>query len=104
MRHDGHPSVILRRLTLADLPEIAAVHQVAFPRTLACRFGREALRRQCASLMTGLYAPEAVGAFQQGSLVGFCFVGVRHVAEGHFLRQHAGFLDVAVSLPPVVAD
>jgi hypothetical protein len=45
MRDDGHPSLILRRLTLADLPEIAAVHQVAFPRTLASRFGRQASRR-----------------------------------------------------------
>ena len=82
----------LRPLTVADLPAIAAVHQDAFPRTVASRLGLEASRRQYESLMSGPYATAGLGAFERDRLVGFCFVGVRHASDRDFIRRHAGFL------------
>lgn len=97
--------MILRQLTLNDLPEIAAVHQVAFPSTVASRLGREASRRQYESFMNGPYVTAGLGAFEEDRLMGFCFVGVRYVAESHFLRQHAHFLLWRlVSRPWLMAD
>ena len=82
----------LRPITRDDLPAIAAVHQAAFPRTVASRLGAEASRRQYESLMTGPYVTAGLGAFEQGRLVGFCFVGVRHASECDFMRRYMGFL------------
>jgi ribosomal protein S18 acetylase RimI-like enzyme len=95
----------LRALTAADLPAIAAVHQVAFPCTVASRLGLEASRRQYESLMTGPYGTAGLGAFEQNRLVGFCFVGVRHASERDFVRHHAWFLIWRLSTRPwLLAD
>ena len=90
----------LRPLSLEDLPSIAAVHQAAFPRTVASRLGAEASRRQYETLMTGPYGTAGLGAFEQGRLVGFCFVGIRHASECVFLRKHTWFLVGRLCLHP----
>ncbi|MCS6243013.1 MAG: GNAT family N-acetyltransferase [Opitutus sp.] len=81
----------LRPLIRDDLPAIAAVHQAAFPRTVASRLGTEASRRQYETLMTGPYNSAGLGAFEQDRLAGFCFVGIRHASEYVFVRKHAWF-------------
>jgi len=82
----------LRPITRDDLPAIAAVHQAAFPRTVASRLGAEASRRHYETLMTGPYRTVGLGAFEQDRLAGFCFVGIRHASECVFVREHAWFL------------
>jgi len=95
----------LQALTVADLPAIAAVHQDAFPHTVASRLGLQASLRQYESLMSGPYATTGLGAFEHDRLVGFCFVGVRHASDRVFLRRHFGFLIFRLcSRPWLLAD
>jgi len=82
----------LRILTSADLPAIAAVHVAAFPRAAISHLGRVAARRYYHALSTGPHATAGLGAFEGDRLSGFSFVGVRHIAEGHFVRSHPFFL------------
>jgi len=82
----------LRPLIGDDLPAIAAIHQEAFPRTVASHLGAEASRRQYETLMMGPYGTAGLGAFEQGRLVGFCFVGIRHASECAFMWRHLRFL------------
>jgi ribosomal protein S18 acetylase RimI-like enzyme len=82
----------LRTLSREDLPAVAAVHRAAFPRMVVSRIGAEAVRRYYESLLSGPYETAGLGAFEEGRLAGFCFVGVRHWSEGVFVREHAAFI------------
>ncbi|HTB81352.1 MAG TPA: GNAT family N-acetyltransferase [Opitutaceae bacterium] len=82
----------LRILTSNDIPAIATIHLMAFPRAAVSRLGRGAARRYYDSLMSGRYGTVGLGAFEQDQLSGFCFVGVRHSAEIFYVRRHALFL------------
>jgi ribosomal protein S18 acetylase RimI-like enzyme len=90
----------LRVLTSADLPAVAAVHVAAFPRAAISHLGREAARRYYHALSTGPHATVGLGAFDEDRLTGFSFVGVRHIAEGHYVRSHPFFLAWCVATHP----
>jgi ribosomal protein S18 acetylase RimI-like enzyme len=82
----------LHRLAPADLKAVATLHRAAFPRAAISRLGATAARRYYESLLSGPHETVGVGAFENGRLTGFSFVGVRHSAEIFFVRQHAWFL------------
>jgi ribosomal protein S18 acetylase RimI-like enzyme len=90
----------LRILTPDDIPVVAAIHRAVFPRAAISRLGQAAARRYYDSLMSGLYDTVGVGAFEQNQLSGFCFVGVRHIAEISYVRQHALFLAWRIASHP----
>ena len=90
----------LRRLTRADLPAVATVHRAAFPRAAVTRLGHAAARRYYESLLSGPHETVGLGVFEQGRLAGFSFVGVRHIAEIAFVRQHAWFLAGRIATHP----
>lgn len=84
--------MILRVLNVADLPAVAALHVGAFPRAAVSRLGCGAAARYYESLMCGPHGTVGLGAYASSRLTGFCFVGVRHIAEPYFVRRHAAFL------------
>lgn len=94
------PAMNLRILTRDDLAAVAALHLAAFPRAAVSRLGGGAARRYYDSLMSGPYGTVGLGAFEQGRLSGFCFVGVRHIAETSYLRHHALFLAWRIATHP----
>jgi ribosomal protein S18 acetylase RimI-like enzyme len=90
----------LRILTPDDIPAVATIHRAVFPRAAISRLGHAAAQRYYESLMSGLYATVGVGAFEQNQLSGFCFIGVRHIAEISYVRQHALFLAWRIATHP----
>jgi len=82
----------LRRLMSTDLPAVAALHRLAFPRAAVSRLGQEAARRYYQSLLSGPHDAVGLGRFDCGQLEGFAFVGVRCIAEIRYVRQHGWFL------------
>ncbi len=90
----------LRILTSKDLPAVATLHLAAFPRAAVSRLGRAAARRYYDSLMSGPHETVGLGVFEQNQLSGFCFVGVRHIAEAFYVRRHAWFLAWRIATHP----
>jgi ribosomal protein S18 acetylase RimI-like enzyme len=90
----------LRILTSNDIPAVATIHLTAFPRAAVSRLGRGAARRYYDSLMSDRYGTVGLGAFEQNQLSGFCFVGVRHIAETFYVRHHAFFLAWRIATHP----
>jgi ribosomal protein S18 acetylase RimI-like enzyme len=87
-------------LTLADLPSVARVHVLAFPNAAVSRLGQEAVRRFYATLMAGPPGTHGFGAFVNGQLAGYCFIGVRHELEPRFLRRNAVYLGWQLATHP----
>jgi ribosomal protein S18 acetylase RimI-like enzyme len=90
----------LRILTSRDFPAVAVVHLAVFPRAAISRLGRAAARRYYDSLMSGPHGTVGLGAFEQNQLLGFCFVGVRHIAEAFYVQHHALFLMWRIATRP----
>ncbi|MBA4138229.1 MAG: hypothetical protein C0518_13015 [Opitutus sp.] len=92
----------LRRLTHADLFDVADVHVAAFPRAAVSQLGRGAVRRYYETLLA--CDPRCVGhgAFVGNRLAGFCFTGRRFEIEPEFLRRHRLFLAARAALHPWV--
>lgn len=90
----------LRFLNSDDLSQVARVHARAFPRTAMAKLGVEALRRYYYSLMHYDEGAQAIGAFVDGRLVGFCFVGIRRQSDRTFLRHNWAFVAWRIALNP----
>ena len=82
----------LHLLSWDDLPMVATIHRAAFPRAAISRLGQAAACRYYESLMSGPYGTVGLGIFAEEQLAGYCFVGIRHIAETAYVRRHIWFL------------
>lgn len=95
------PSVTLRTLTHADVPQISAIHMRAFPRRAMTALGSEAVARYYAWLLAEVH-PHAyrMGAFDGEHLLGFNFAGRYNGALSGFLQHNRNFLIAKVAARP----
>lgn len=85
--------ILLRRLGEDDLTEVARVHRAAFPGSALTRLGEEAVRRYYLWLMTDAEEMYAIGAFEDGRLLGFLFGGIAEWDNmSQFLKQNRSLL------------
>jgi ribosomal protein S18 acetylase RimI-like enzyme len=85
-------AIVLRDLTVADLPQVTNVHLAAFSTAALTQLGAEAVRRYYLWQMTGPHDALALGAFEGVELAGFNFCGIFRGAMGGFLHKERGFL------------
>ena len=84
--------VVIRELQVADLPQVAAVHLMAFPESALTMLGTEAVRRYYEWQLVGPHDVVALSALLDSELVGFCFGGIFRGAMSGFVRKNRGFL------------
>lgn len=85
--------IILRKLTTADLPQIARVHINSFPDSALTKLGAGIVERYYRWQLTGPHEKvRAVGAFIADECVGFSFSGVFDGSTSGFIRQNRVFL------------
>ncbi|CAN5273002.1 hypothetical protein BH11MYX1_BH11MYX1_45790 [soil metagenome] len=82
----------VRPLHASDLRAVATLHDAAFPSSALSRLGTEAVRRYYLWLFEGPHQATNLGAFEDGSLVGFVFGGLFNGAMTGFLQQNRGYL------------
>ncbi len=98
-------TVQIRGLTRDDLTRVAEVHVQAFRDSAITKLGKEAARRYYEWQLTGPHDCQAIGAFIDGALAGFCFGGVFRGAMSGFLRANRLFLIGRVLVHPyLLAD
>jgi len=90
----------LSRLVQDDLPCVAHIHMLAFPRSALTRLGKEAVRRYYEWQLLGPHDSVALGAVVDGELVGFCFGGVFRGALSGFVRKNRLFLAWRILIHP----
>lgn len=98
--------IILRRLGTDDLDAVARVHGAAFPKSALPRLGEEAVRRYYRWLLDDAEEMYAIGAFEDGQLLGFLFGGIPHWDNmSQFLKQNRGLLIKGfIRQPWLIAD
>lgn len=79
---------------------MAAVHRRAFPEAILTRLGHEPVRRYYEWLLTGPHDAHLLGAFEGGTLVGYCFGGRFHGSLTGFLREHPAHLAWRLAVRP----
>ncbi len=85
--------IILRRLSNEDLPQVARLHQKAFPDSALTRLGLEPIRRYYAWQITGPHDCYNIGAYHlENALVGYCFGGIFRGSLTGFLAENKRFL------------
>jgi ribosomal protein S18 acetylase RimI-like enzyme len=82
----------IRVLEADNLPQVACIHQNAFPKSALGKLGKEAVRRYYEWQLIGPHDAVAKGIFQNGSLTGFCFAGIFHGALAGFIRKNRSYL------------
>jgi len=85
-------NIEIRRLGKSDLPRVALIHVAAFPKSALTKLGVEAVRRYYEWQLIGPHECDALGAFLDDRLVGFCFAGVFKGAMSGFLQKNWLFL------------
>lgn len=93
-------AVTVRPVVAADLADVAAVHQRAFPDSAITHLGLEAARRYYRWQLEGPHDAVAVLAERQGEMAGFCFAGVFRGAMSGFLRRERWFLVRRIATHP----
>ena len=84
--------MLIRKIRAEDLPDVAAVHMLAFPESALTRLGVEAVRRYYEWQLLGPHEVTALGAYVNAELVGFCFGGIFRGAMSGFVRKNRKFL------------
>lgn len=87
-------------LSVANLPEIVAVHVQSFPLSATTSLGPEAVRRYYEWQFIGPHRAHYLGAWVDDQLGGFCFCGKFRGAMGGFLARNKWFLTRRVLLHP----
>lgn len=88
--HESVPQ--LRPLEIADLPQVAAIHALAFPNGALTKLGPETLRRFYEWQLLGPHEVYAAGLFLQEQCTGYCFAGVFKGTATGFLHHNLLFL------------
>jgi ribosomal protein S18 acetylase RimI-like enzyme len=85
--------IVLRKLELADLPQVAQVHINSFPDSALTKLGAPIVERYYLWQLTGPHEKVwATGAFVAGDCAGFSFGGIFNGSTGGFVRQNKAFL------------
>lgn len=92
--------VLVLELKKNNLGDVAAIHSSAFPQSAMTSLGHEAVRRYYEWQLIGPHECDALGAFRDGELLGFCFGGKFRGALSGFLRQNRLFLTREVLTHP----
>jgi ribosomal protein S18 acetylase RimI-like enzyme len=85
-------NVMIREIQARDLPDVAAVHMLAFPESALTLLGTEAVRRYYEWQLVGPHDVVALSAMLDSELVGFCFGGIFRGAMSGFVRKNRKFL------------
>jgi len=93
-------NIEIRCLSKNDLPSVALIHVAAFPKSALTKLGVEAVRRYYEWQLIGPHECNALGAFFDDRLVGFCFAGVFKGAISGFLQKNWLFLLRCVLVRP----
>lgn len=93
----------LKRLTRADLDEVARLHCAAFPGAALSRLGPRVVAQYYRWLLEGPHDADAWGAYAGDELAGFCFSGVWRGAEAGFVRNRWPHLAGAILRRPWLA-
>ncbi|WP_322506762.1 GNAT family N-acetyltransferase [Anaerolinea sp.] len=93
-------TITIRNLEREHLSRVAQIHIRAFQDRALSSLGEEAVRRYYEWQLTGPHDAIAIGAFEEGNLLGFCFAGVFRGALSGFLRKNRGFLFTRLILRP----
>ncbi len=96
-------SIAIRSLTIEDCPDVAKLHQRAFPVSALSKLGKDAVCRYYEWQVTGPHDCLSVGAFQDTEMVGFVIAGVFHGALSGFIYKNRGFLILQVISRPWLA-
>lgn len=75
-----------------DLVQVARIHLIAFPGSALAHLGTGAVEHYYRWLLLGPHHAFCVGAFIEGSLVGFCFGGKFRGAMSGFLKKNRWYL------------
>lgn len=95
------PEIVLRKLEIEDLPQIAAVHIDSFPESALTKLGAAIVERYYLWQLTGPHEKvHAVGAFAPGECAGFSFSGKFSGSTSGFIRRNKSFLVKEVLLHP----
>jgi ribosomal protein S18 acetylase RimI-like enzyme len=95
------PEIVLRKLEIEDLPQIAVVHINSFPESALTRLGASIVERYYLWQLTGPHEKvHAVGAFVAGDCAGFSFSGKFSGSTSGFIKQNKMFLAKKVLLRP----
>jgi ribosomal protein S18 acetylase RimI-like enzyme len=86
------PSITVRPLVGDDTSAVAQIHLQSFSTSALTRLGAEAVRRNYESLHTGPHELVALGAFDNGGMLGFCYAGVFRGETSYFLTTNRWFL------------
>jgi ribosomal protein S18 acetylase RimI-like enzyme len=92
--------VLIQELEPKDLPGVAAVHLMAFPKSALTMLGSEAVRRYYEWQLLGPHEVSALSACVNSELVGFCFAGIFRGAMSGFVRKNRTFLITQVIAHP----
>lgn len=87
-RHD----LTVRELRRDDLATVAGIHLAAFRDSALSGLGKEAVRRNYLWLLEGPHESTAIGVFDHGELVGYCFGGRFNGALTGFLHKNRAYL------------
>jgi ribosomal protein S18 acetylase RimI-like enzyme len=82
----------LRSLKASDLPELAAIHDSAFPNAVLTKLGSRVVQKYYEWQMRGPHEVYTCGAFLDGKCVGFYIGGRFRGATSGFLRHNKWFL------------
>ncbi len=93
-------NINIRPLNQSDLPAVALLHVAAFPNSALTKLGVEAVRRYYEWQLIGPHDVDALGAFHNDRLVGFCFAGIFRGAMSGFLQKNWLFLTGCVLIRP----
>lgn len=93
-------NINIRLLNQSDLPSVALLYVAAFPDSALTKLGVEAVRRYYEWQLIGPHDVDALGAFYNDRLVGFCFAGIFRGAMSGFLQRNWLFLTGCVLIRP----
>lgn len=97
---DHRRSPEIRPIENQHLDAVARIHRAAFPESAISRLGIEATRRYYDWQLNGPHECQAIGAFVENELAGFCFGGTFKGALSGYLRANRLFLARKVLMRP----
>lgn len=80
--------LIIRDITEEDLQQVASIHQKAFPGSFLSRISQQTIIKYYKWHMRAPNDCHAVGGYDGGRLLGFCFAGTFRNAEYYFIIEN----------------